>query len=260
METGIAKTENKVATTTFDSFKTMEDLLSFAENVIVKTKLSPLKTKEDVVAAILAGKEIGIPMMASISNIYPIEGKASLGIHIISGILLKNGIVTEIIKDYEPVFNLYYNPGTIKEEEQLVGTCFLDDSKLKEQGFRKGLNLIDYKTIVKFTRTLKQPDGTFSKMTITSSYSIIDATTAELIQKSNWKKNPKTMTRNRALAIGSRLIADDLLMGLLETTEALDISGVNYEVDNENNITILESTVNKPNINTTDIEDAVEEK
>lgn len=235
----LRKSETQLAATTFDSFKSMEDILAFA-STIVKSKLSPLKTPEDVVAAVLTGKELGIPVMASISNIYPIEGKPSIGIHLISALLLKAGIVTEILRDYEPVFNLAItNEKDDKTIENiLIGTCFIDEP-LKE-GTKRGKTVIDYKTVVRLTRKVKQPDGTYSTMSVTQSFSYKDAEIAGLLGKANWKNHPKTMVRTRALALGSRLIADDILMGIFETSELADNSNVNYNVTEDAKITIIE--------------------
>lgn len=247
MEQGIIKSETELAATTFDSFKSVEDMVAFA-STIVKSRLSPLKTPEDVVAAILTGKEIGLPVMASITNIYPIEGKPSLGIHVMSALAIKAGIITEVLRDYEPIFQLalIVDKDDSTKEFVTIGTCFLDEP-LKE-GTKRGKTIIDYKTVIRFTRKVKQPDNTYSIMTVTQSFSIKDAETAGLMNKSNWKNHPKTMVRTRALALGYRLIGDDIFMGMYETSELADSSNMNYNVTEDAKITIIEPQ--KPQNNT----------
>ena len=51
-------TSTELAATSFENFKSVEDMLKFGE-IIAVSRLSPLKTANDVVAALLMGKELG---------------------------------------------------------------------------------------------------------------------------------------------------------------------------------------------------------
>jgi len=247
--------------TTFDKFNSMEEMLSFAQQ-IVKSELSPIKKPEDVVAAILTGKEIGLGVMASLSNIYCISGKPTAGIHVISALLLKAGVTMEVVRDFEPVFPTileYKEEGSTEVKKTgIIRHVFLDD-KLEEDE-KRAKTIVDYKTVIRFTRTLKQPDNSYSKMTITSSYSRSEAQAAGFLTKDNWIKHLKTMVRTRAIAIGSKLIGDDIILGLYETSEMADVANIPYKVEGDDRIVILEPNKNENKPSFDSVEDAKEVK
>jgi len=162
--------------------------------------------------------------------------------------LLKAGIITEIVRDYEPVFQTYFKSEAKdgnKEELIPIRQIFLDEKV--EEGEGRGKKPVDYKTVVRFTRMLKQPDATYSKMTITSSFSYGEALTAGLLVKDNWKNHLKTMVRTRALAIGSKIIGDDIILGLYETSEMADMHDVDYEVIGDTTVIKSKESQNKDN-------------
>lgn len=214
----------------FTNFSSMEDLLAFSAQ-IAKSGLSPLNKAEDVMSAILMGKELGLGTMTAISNIYPINGKASLGVHVINALLLKAGITYQVIGDYVPTWG-YKNKGLPNEEKAAL----------------------DYTTTIEFTRLVKRENGSYKEMTIRASYSISEAKTAGLLVKDNWKNHPRTMVRNRALAIGGRMIAGDILLGCYETSELLEVNKVPHTVTEDGTVTILQSTNNSKPTTTNDVE------
>lgn len=77
---------------------------------------------------------------------------------------------------------------------------------------------VDYVTEYKFTR-YKQILGEKVVTTAIGKYSYKDAETAQLLDKDNYKQHPRIMVGIRAFTLGAREIADDLLMGCMETTE-----------------------------------------
>lgn len=87
---------------------------------------------------------------------------------------------------------------------------------------------IDYVTEFKFTR-YKMINGVERVMTTTSKFSLTDAQKAGLIDKDNYSKYPKVMIDHRAFSLGARDIADDLLMGVMETTELKISQGIKLE-------------------------------
>ena len=247
--------EVAVSNDTLLAFKNLEEIQAFGDK-IAKSGLTPLKEGKDVMAAILFGRELGLQPMVSVNNIYPINGKGTLSVHIINALLQKNGIVVEVIRNYEPCV-----PFALKAEEG--GKAALFDSNGKEvarnadgtapagsspivlrEGFVdevpkdhevRGTKITNYKTVLKFTRQLKQPYGPPKDQIIESSYSISEAAQAGLTGKDNWKNYPKAMTLNRALAFGGRLIGSDIMMGMSETTELADAYNIPYKVvDAEN--------------------------
>lgn len=210
----------------FTNFSSMEELLAFSTQ-IAKSGLSPLKKGEDVMSAILMGKELGLGTMTAITNIYSVSGKASLGVHVINALLLKAGVTYKILEDYRPIY------GTKQGTQEKV--------------------LADYRTTIEFFRLVKRADGNWKEMSIISTYSYNDAKNAGLTDKDNWKNHPKTMTRNRAIAIGGRMIAGDILLGCYETSELLEVNNKPHIVTEDGHVTILETKQNEPQT------DAIEE-
>ncbi|MEK6881511.1 MAG: hypothetical protein AABY22_17950, partial [Nanoarchaeota archaeon] len=105
-----------VSINNIDTFNSIEDLLEFGAK-IAKSKLTPLKTAEDVMTAVLMGRDLGIKTMVAVNNIYPIEGKASCGIHIINALLLKAGVTWEVIEDYTPLYD-YIDSNKVNYNQQ----------------------------------------------------------------------------------------------------------------------------------------------
>lgn len=247
----IVKAENKLATASFTDFKTMDDMIAFG-GLIAKSKLSPLKKGEDVVAAMLMGRELGLGVMVSINNIYPIEGKASSGIHIIAGQLLKAGIAYEVINDYEPVFPIAI---VVKDDDGKDKKMIVRNAPYSEplkEGEIRGNKVIDVQTKIRFTRVLKQPNGEFIKMVVDGVFCKSEIVDAWML-KSNWKNHMKDMMYTRAFIRGAKRVGDDVILGLSETSELADVYNLDYTVK-EGVVTILEPT--ESNKSTTNKEEA----
>jgi len=241
--------EQAVTTDSLTSFKNLDELEAFGDR-IAKSGFTPLKEGKDVVAAILYGRELGLPEMTSVNNIYPINGKGTLSVHLLNALLQKNGIVVEVLKNYEPCMPFAFKGEDGKAaiyKNGVLGKRNSDNSipegfapLILREGFAdetpkdyevKGTSITNYKTVLKFTRMLKQLNGTYKETIIESSFSLAEAKVAELYpKKDNWKNYPKQMTLNRALAFGARLIAADITMGMYETSELADATGVYYTV------------------------------
>lgn len=276
---------NKTVATIKDlvTFKTLDELRAYGDEM-AKTKFTPLKTGAEIVAAVLTGQELGLKPMFSANNIYPIEGKATLGIHAINKLLLEAGIFAEVIREYEPCVNF-----VMKGSDDLA---VLVDSNNKEvtrgadkkapdgsgpviirEGFAdeepksseiKGKLIVNYKTVIKFTRKLKQADGTFKEVIAFGSYSykeassvIINASGKRLTEKSNWINFPSQMCYARALAFGARRIGDDILGGLPETGEYADVKNIEYTIKEEGTVSIIKNEEEKP-VNSSNVEEATE--
>jgi len=225
---------NQLTTTSFEDFKSLDDMLAFGEK-ICKSDLSPLKRKEDVVAALLMGKELGMGVMTSINNIYPINGKASSGIHIIAAQLLKAGISYNVIVDYEPVFAIAIKGSQVANEKGEMKDTYITVKKepysyeLKE-GESRGKTVIDMVTIIKFNRVLKQPNGTYIPMEIISKFYKTDIPEV-LAKKDNWKNYENIMMYSRCFTNGAKRIGDDVILGLYETSELADANNIPYKVE-----------------------------
>ena len=88
---------------------------------------------------------------------------------------------------------------------------------------------IDFVTEYEFTR-YKIINGKERITTATSHFSYSEAQTAELITKDNYKKFARIMVSHRAFVLGARDIADDLLMGVMETNELKIIENVDFDI------------------------------
>lgn len=262
----------ELVTTTnqIETLKSYDDILAWGEK-IVKSQLTPLKEAKDVVVAVLFGRELGMSPMISVNNIYPINGKATLSVHLINGLLIKHGVVIENIRQYEPCIAFAMkgedDKAVLQDENGKVikrnGEGNIPDGVkaypvILREGFAdepagefeiRGNKITNYKTVIKLTRTLRQPDGSYRETSVISSYSINEASIAELTGKDNWKKYPKQMCHARALAFGARMIADDLMNGMYETSELADASNINYNMTEEGKVTIIKEEA-KNSINT----------
>lgn len=242
--TQLTKQKGETAIGAF-SFKSMAELNQFGDEM-VKSGLTPLKTGGAAVAAILMGRELGLEPMVSLNNIIPINGKATLGIHLITSILLKAGITIEKLRDYEPctVFCLKDDttgkPYLKDDKPTILRTGFFND-EIREYEVRSK-TITDYKTVVRLKRKVKQEDGTYVPMEITSSFSWNDCVIAGLSEKDNWKKYPSQMCYNRALAFAGRAIAADALLGMYETSELADAHGMSYTMTEEGKVSMVEPT------------------
>ena len=246
----------EIAKTSFDNFKDLNDMLAFGKEICV-SELSPLKTPNDVVAALLMGKELGLGVMTSINNIYPINGKASSGIHIIAAQLLKAGIVSTILSDYEPVFKIAIKGDKDKEGNDTVMVIRnAPYSEILKEGEIRGKSIIDYVTVIKFNRIVKQPDGSFLPMEVISKFYYSDIPEG-LLKKDNWKNWLKLMMYSRCFTNGAKRIGDDVLLGLYETGELADSNNIPYKI--EDGVAVIIPTVKKDanKTETSSIEEAI---
>jgi hypothetical protein len=166
-----------------------------------------LKTPEAVVAVILQGKELGFGPITSVNNINNIQGKPTLNVHAIAAKLSQSGIAYQLIKDFEA-------ETTVKDGETTI---------------------TDRVTTFRF---LKMWNGRVLENEV--SYRWSEAVKAGYTTKDNWVKMPRIMLRTRALTIGARLVAPEAILGLYETSEMADVTGLNYSVTEEGEVTVID--------------------
>ncbi len=224
-----------------EAANSLEEMKAVA-SILIKSELCPLKKESDVILAIITGNQYGFPFMTSISNIYPIKGKPTLSAHLHRAILLKNKIVFNKVYDFEAVYQFgkltedgkafelkdIPNPngqGSIKQPAHTtVGVL-----ETKPLGYAI-LKEVDRITRYTFERLLRQPDGSFSKLKVTSEFKMTDGAKAELLAKENWIKYPARMLDARAFATGAREIASDLLLGIYSLSELADEANIKYTI------------------------------
>lgn len=199
-------------------------------DLLVKSGLTPQKTKEDAMVCMMYGRELGFSPMVALQNIHSINGKAGIGIHLMTAQLIKHGIVYEIVEDY-------------------VNVDTPDPNNPKAA--------INKRTTVEITREHKLPSGAYRNVVTRISYTLKEASIAGLLEKDNWLRMPKIMLRTRAITIAARLAAPDILLGLLEYNELIEIESVrgnspqNRTVTHESAVVESEVTVLKTEENTT---------
>lgn len=117
--------------------------------------------------------------------------------------------------------------GTLYNEMQINDKCVvalnkIHATKLVQEGkfpiMRVPAVPIDYVTEYKFTRR-QIIHGEKVITTCTSHFSLNDARQADLLNKDTYVKYARIMVANRAFTLGAREIADDVIMGMLETSE-----------------------------------------
>lgn len=270
----------------FDDFDNMIRLAEY----ISKSSFSPLKSAEEVIAAVATGAEIGMSPMtaimlgrklvskdslaavirgkslgldpiAAIENVYTIKDKQSVGVHIISKILMDCEVEINILKDFEPV----YRYKIISSDKTKNGKIFTEQEyeELKDQlqvivlEIAKPENMDKTKTQVIKEQYTKETKIRFIRknknLDITLSYTLEDAQIAGWYRvldstgkpvpgyegKDNWNNNPKTMLRNRVITIGGRIIAADKLNGIREIQEVYDLEDNIEDNDNVDSTIIL---------------------
>ncbi len=239
------------------NFEYTVEALEKLANYVIKTELTPLATTSEAISAILTGREVGLPPMVSLRQVYPIQGRSSLGIHAMVGIALQNNITIKIIKDYEQLFVYYKNKNKVsKETVELLGdsAMIVNSEDLKEESMKKLLIekakkesktiimkvfLNDYHTVVEASRFRKLPNGEIREIFATGEYFYSTAVKAGLVKGKTgaWDVNPKNQMQVRAKSNALQNIADDLMQGMYNTQSTLDFQGKIYDVDDDNIVT-----------------------
>lgn len=255
--TALATNEANQGVSVYESIVSYSDLLSFADS-IKNTPLVPasFKTKEAIAAVILAGRELNVPPMAALNNIHNIDGRCTQSVHLITAILLKNGITYEVESDFE------LTPVTvISKNGKIPVSYFIKNSDefqvvtkdTKESAFKadKTQVIVSYETstVIIFHREMKLPSGSWSKMTYKSVFTFAQLRTLtdkkDGTERDNVLKQPETMLFTRCFTKGARRIANDLLLGMYEHTEIMDLKEVSYEIVDDGTVIINQDIKDK---------------
>lgn len=247
----------------YTDFDNLDKMFEFAEK-IAKSDFSPLKKAPDIVNAILMGRELGIAPIVSIQNIYPINGRAVLGVHILKGLLLRAGVSYDIIEEYAPQYayidsnNVTYTSENVESNRDLFEiinptTDPATFTKGKKQVLRS-LVPTDYRTKIKFKRVTENGTLEITRSKLRSDYN-------HLNNKDNWKNSPKDMLLARVMGVGSRDIAADIVGGIMLPDEVESSFSPEREQHptrvvevNDSQFTIMDTKVNEevrtqPNLN-----------
>ena len=87
-----------------DDFKSVDEMMKFAKHLI-DSKLLPIavNTPEKVVTMIQLGKELGVGSVSALTNIHVIDGRPTLGVHLIGALIRKAGIKYSLIEDFKSI-------------------------------------------------------------------------------------------------------------------------------------------------------------
>lgn len=228
-------TQTELNTLDYSDFSTPARMLALGK-VLVKSKLVSGKKEEDVVVSLMAGKELGLPFVVSLSQIYAIDGKPSLGVHIIKGLILKHKILFKKLEDAAPIYTFVEvdKEGTVIKDNKGVPIMSNGTLEMQPPSTKKSNTPIGYQTTYEFTREVKMPSGKYREQTAKGSYSTIEANEAGLLERPNWTKYWRRMLDARAFSIGAREIADDIINGMCTPDEL----GANSFIDDKGTETI----------------------
>ena len=234
-------------------------------NLIKSKTLGKVNTVEGAIGYYVKAKELGIPFVTGIDHFFDVGGKTSLDVHVMRALVLKAGVIHwEEVYNNAPLYKYIDNtkqtiatgidetclPSIFAEPKGNTETELESDVKrikgigkipvfkmMERVPITKDLSVFNYATKYKFTRYIKFPNGSEKELVEYGEFSIKEAVMAGLHLKkdgvnldSPWIKYPRNMLEHRAWTFGARKIADDILFGMLERTEALDMEKVPYTI------------------------------
>lgn len=202
----------------YTDFSTPARMLALAE-VLVKSQLVPLKKSQDVMTALMTGKELGLPFITSISQIYPINGRPTLGVHLKKALCIKHGVHFEKIEDAIPIYAFAKADAEGKTLLHNNKPIIIGKGTIEEQPENTTKAEIDKRTTYKLSRMMKMADGSYKELTGTGSFTISEAKEAELSEKDVWKKYWRRMLDARAFGNAVGEVADDVVNGLRSPSE-----------------------------------------
>lgn len=241
--------------------KTDLNIEQWADN-FSKSNLCPkhLKNKPlDIVLTAQLGNDLEITRMTAMSNVYIIDEKPTLSVHLYKALLLRGGVTWKIQKVAEPMYSYKDTTGNSYTTEELKDTdvfkVFPFSSDNLPKGFQenvaptykdkilvfKSKAPFNYITQIEFTRPS-------NGMVITQEFYYKDAKDAGYLEGSNanWTKRYKNMSLARCFTEGARNIAPDLVFNMYHRDEILDETKKEYVAEDLDiaESTVVESTTN----------------
>lgn len=214
---------------------TIEKMRLFAREVI-KSGVSSFKREADVIVVLIRGRELGLPYGVSVNNIFAINGKTGMSVHLHKAMLQNAKVYFELTEDYVPVYAY-----GIKTEKGFtpLGTT----TSTKVDGFQVSPAIIDRQTTYYFEREVKMPlSGEIRIKKVTMSYRYSEALQAELTDKEVWKKYTRSLMKARAFTSGASEIASDVIQGMYGINELAMEFGTNFKIDENLQETIIIDT------------------
>jgi len=192
---------------------TLEKMRVFAREVI-KSGVSSFKKEADVIVVLIRGAELGLPYGVSVNNIFPINGKTGMSVHLHKALLTNAGVYFELQEDFVPVYNF----GKTIEGKGFVP--FGTTTSTKVEGFQVQPVIIDRQTTYYFEREVRMPlSGEVRTKKVTMSFRYSEAVQAGLTEKDVWVKYTRSLMKARAFTNGSTEIASDVVQGMYSINE-----------------------------------------
>lgn len=208
-----------------DKFESIQDMMGLAQTLI-ESKLIPgsFDSPEKVVTVIQKGREIGLPPVSALENIYYIQGRATSSINVLMALAQNAGVGFKTVKNFEPVMG----PVTDTNGAPVMN----EDGSIKQKA-------VDYVTTIRVFRKHEKLDGMIIENDVEFFYT--EAQSMGLLSKDNWKKQLKNMMWTRCMSRAARRHAADALLGMYEVTEIADSSNVKYTMDEDMNATVIQN-------------------
>lgn len=197
----------------------MEKMKLFARQVIA-SGVSNIKKEADALVILMRGAELGLSYAVSINNIFAINGKTGMSVHLHKAMLQNAGVYFELQEDKVPVYAF----GLQKDKtDGTPGKVFIPmgtTTEKKVEGYSVSPKIIDYRTTYYFEREIKMPlSGAIRTKKVTMSYLYSEAIQAELIDKEVWKKFDRSLMKARCFTSGATEIASDVIQGMYGINE-----------------------------------------
>jgi len=206
---------------------TLEKMRYFAREV-VKSGVSSFKREADVILVLIRGKELGLPYGVSVNNIFAINGKTGMSVHLHKALLTNAGVYFELKEDYVPV----YAYGKTVEGKGFVpmGTT----TSTKVEGYQVSPQVIDMQTTYYFEREVMMPlSKKIRTKSLTISYRYSEAKQAGLTDKDVWEKYTRSLMKARTFTLGSTEIASDITQGMYGINELAMEFGKDFTINDD---------------------------
>jgi len=213
----------------------LEKMRYFAKEV-VKSGVSSFKREADVILVLIRGKELGLPYGVSVNNIFAINGKTGMSVHLHKALLTNAGVYFELQEDFVPVYAY-----GLKTEKGFVpmGTT----TSTKVEGFQVSPIIIDRQTTYYFERAMRMPITNEIKVKkVTISYKLSEGEQAGLAEKDVWKKYTRSLLKARAFTLGSSEIASDIVQGMYGINELAMEFGKDFTINEDLEETIIDTS------------------
>lgn len=181
---------------------TIDEVYRFAKAVSL-TRIKGAETPEVVLMKIQYGAELGMPLMASVVNVYVVDGRPALGATAIAARIRSaaGGIYNFRIKRAPPV-----------NGEKIGKQMMSDAGVVVEMLVRIGTNDLKARNVYDDDEWAVQMESSFTSE---------DAKRAGLTGKDNHAKYPRDMMFHRALTRGARESCPEVFFGAVYTPEEL---------------------------------------